>query len=120
MILHPAKALLCRGFITIAGDLLPIIASTSGNAPEGENIAPHFTLLERLDPQARINKQIPTVRSGQLKGVSEGLILRIFALDKNIGWSRHYRTEMTPNQTTNFAGCAGKTRCASREILTLT
>ncbi|EAA9318535.1 hypothetical protein CRQ39_03590 [Salmonella enterica] len=60
---------MCRGFITIAGDLSPIIASTLGNAPEGENIAPHFTLLERLDPQARINKQIPTVRSGQLKGV---------------------------------------------------
>ncbi|EHA2605358.1 hypothetical protein JKI88_004066 [Salmonella enterica] len=47
-ILHPAKALLCRSFIIIAGDLSPIIASTSGNAPEGENIAPHFTLLERL------------------------------------------------------------------------
>ncbi|EAB6758687.1 hypothetical protein EIE42_06410 [Salmonella enterica subsp. enterica] len=36
-----------------------------GNAPEGENIAPHFTLLERLT----INKQIPTVRIDQLKGV---------------------------------------------------
>ncbi|EBW7775797.1 hypothetical protein DQJ31_10520 [Salmonella enterica subsp. enterica serovar Saintpaul] len=67
--MYPVKALLCRGFITIAGDLSPIIASTSGNAPEGENIAPHFTLLERLDPQARINKQIPTVRIDQLKGI---------------------------------------------------
>ncbi|EDQ2663251.1 hypothetical protein ZH92_001009 [Salmonella enterica subsp. enterica] len=55
--------------MTIAGDLSPIIASTPGNAAEGENIAPHFTLLERLDPQARINKQIPTVRIDQLKGI---------------------------------------------------
>ncbi|ENV4414187.1 hypothetical protein ACYQCD_05645 [Salmonella enterica subsp. enterica serovar Typhimurium] len=46
--MHPAKALLCRGFITIAGYLSPITASMPGNAPEGENIAPHFTLLERL------------------------------------------------------------------------
>ncbi|ABX66555.1 hypothetical protein SPAB_01137 [Salmonella enterica subsp. enterica serovar Paratyphi B str. SPB7] len=35
-------------------------------------------------------------------------------------WSLHYRTEMTPNQTTNFAGCAGKTRYASGKLFTLT
>ncbi|WP_439896388.1 hypothetical protein, partial [Salmonella enterica] len=107
-------------FITIAGDLSPIIASTSGNAPEGENIAPHFTLLERLSHKPGLTSRYRSCESVSLKGLSKGLILRIFVSDRNIGWSRHYRTEMAPNQTTNFAGYAGKTRHTSGKIFTLT
>ncbi|MDI5050262.1 hypothetical protein MJM12_27230, partial [Salmonella enterica subsp. enterica serovar Montevideo] len=44
----PPRPYCAASFITIAGYLPPIIASTPGNAPEGENIASHFTLLERL------------------------------------------------------------------------
>ena len=58
--------------------------------------------------------------SVSLKGLSKGLILRIFATGRDRRWSLYYRTEMILNQTTALAGCAGKTRYASENIFTLT
>ncbi len=69
---------------------------------------------------ARTDKQIQTVRSGQFKGVGEGLVARILLSVRGMWWSLLYRTEMTPNQTTNLSRCGEINQYALRQFSTLT
>ncbi len=67
--------------------------------------------------KARIDKQMQSCESISLKGV----IKRLDTADFRVGQEYRIghaiiRTEMAPNQTTNFAGYAGKTRHIGKDF----
>jgi len=56
----------------------------------------------------------------RLKGFTDGFKLLIFVSLRGIAWSPRQRTNLTPNLTTHFSRCRGKTENASGRFFTLT